>query len=464
MELNEIISLLGDFKELQKKISDTRDFSDVTTYQKQYDPLQHDIMDTTIRKDKLIETAEGKRNVKVSRIPTSLQKKIVAMAAAFLCGNPIELISDPKEGVEKNLFDIIVKIWRDNKLDFYSKKLAKLMMSETEVAELWYAEDAEKLYWAGTANDIPKVTKRLRMRILSNEDGDQMFPVFNNAGDMVAFGRGYTLKIDGKDEEHFDIYLNDKTILGVKAPGQSEWESKEVPNPAGKIPVIYYSQKYPEWRDVQKLIDRLEILLSNHADSNDYFASPSYFVVGELDGWFEKGEQGKVIKGQSGSDVKVLSWDQSPESLKMEFNNLRSLIFDLSDTPDISIEQMKSLGTYSGIALKMLFMGAHLKASDKEETFGVGIQRRINFLKTAIARSINTSLAKGEVLNIEPKFEYFMPKNVQEMIDILQTATSAKILSIESAVAQNPLVSDAEQEKKKLDGEKAASSEDEPIL
>jgi hypothetical protein len=55
-------------------------------------------------------------------------------------------------------------------------------------------------------------------------------------------------------------------------------------NVFGKIPVIYYTIKEPIWSIVQPLIDRMEVLISNQADANDYFASPMV-TSGQASAW-----------------------------------------------------------------------------------------------------------------------------------------------------------------------------------
>ena len=126
---------------------------------------------------------------------------------------------------------------------------------------------------------------------------------------------------------------------------------------------------------------------------------------------------------------------------------------------------MNSLGTYSGIALKMLFMAAHLKAAEKEENFGKSIQRRINFLKYALASYINTDLEDAVSMDIEPKFEYYLPKDVNEIITLLSTATGgASILSQKTAVGLNPLVQDADKELTEIKDNEAAAATDQNKL
>lgn len=456
MEINEIIELSSDFGTLKNKITNeaAKKVTNVAGYLKEYEPAYHKSMDTTMRPDKIITTDQGPSTVPVTRLALPLQKKIVAMAAAFLCGNPIKLNCTPVTEEEKKMLEVIERTWESNKLDYQSKTIAKILFSETEVAEIWYRDAADPTYWANTVNQ--NRPHRLRMKVVANSLGDSLYPVFNKMGDMIAFGREYSIKVNGKNEPHLDIYTDTTTYLG-KNTGNA-WEMSEEKNLFGKIPVIYYSQPAPEWADVQSLIDRLEKALSNHGDTNDYFSSPMVKVKGEIKGFASKGESGKVIELTDGAEADYMSWDQSPKSQELEFKNLRSLIFDMTDTPDISIEQMKSLGTYSGIALKMLFLSAHLKAADKEENFGVCIQRRINFIKAAMT-IINVDLGKASSLVISPRFEYFLPKDDAGLIDMLFTATGSKpIMSQESAVKHNPLITDHEKEIAKVKEETTVDS------
>jgi SPP1 family phage portal protein len=470
MELEELLALVPDYGKTVEQISalETEHDKDISKYQDQYNPKGHPILDTALRPDKIIKadtidangnaTAESTTSVAVARLPVPIQKKIVALAAAFLCGHPIQLDCNPKDKGQEDLLAVIKKTWDDNKLDYYSKKLAKLMMAETKVAEIWYVENAEEGYWADTPNQNAKF--RLRVKILSYKAGDKLYPVFNANGDMIAFGRAYVVKVGDSNEDHFDLYTDAKNYLGKK-PSGGQWEVKPEANAFGKIPIIYYTQEIPEWNDVQEMIERIEKLISNHADTNDYNGSPIVVIKGEIKSFSKKGETGKVVElsGENAS-AEYMSWDQSPESLKLEHEHLSRWIMFMTSTPDISFETMKAIGALSGSALKLLFLDAHLKASDKEETFGVGIQRRINFLKAAMVK-INTAMEKGQTLSIKPKFEYYLPKDEKEIIDMLLAATgsSKAVLSQKTAVALNPLVKDPDIELDNIDAEKAEAQQ-----
>ena len=136
----------------------------------------------------------------------------------------------------------------------------------------------------------------------------------------------------------------------------------------------------------------------------------------------------------------------------MEDENLNRAIAKYTHTPDISLDNLKSIGALSGIALRTFFMDAHLKASDKEEIFGIGVTRRINFLKSAVA-ILDSRLKQGKRVNIKPVFTYFLPKDIQGEITSIVSAVNAGIISKESAVKINPLVEDWESELEKINQE-----------
>lgn len=450
MEPQELATLVtSDFEKLKSRIIESKAKIISSDDYKDIDVEQHEVVtDMVSRPDKAVTTEQGPKTVKVARIPQSYQKLIVNRAVAFLVGNPINLISQPKDRLQKDLLSIIQKVWSDNKLDYLTRTTCRFQMSETEVAEIWYIETTSPDYWIGTSMQGKNL--RLRVQILANSLGDFLYPVFDRFGDMIAFGRGYFVMIDEMQVEHFDVYTSNNIYYGTFLDGQ--WEIEPVTHTLGKLPVIYYSQPTSEWYDVQRMIQRKEVLGSNHADTNDYNGSPIIAAYGKVLGFSAKGESGKVLELEKGSDIKILSWDSLPESLKMERDDLNASIMKMSDTPDISFETMKGLGTFSGIALKMLFLGAHMKASNHEELFGQSIQRRINLIKFALTR-MSVSFKPGLNLDIKPEFKYYLPKDNKEEVDILVAAVGAGILSVETAIELNPLIKDAMVEKARVKAE-----------
>lgn len=461
MEIEELKALLPNYEELKSAIMREKIFifgeaieNEFDLRFSQYNIKSHDIYDTSKRPNKVVQNGPETFSVEVARLPVPYQKKIVQMATTFLLGNPVVLSAKPVAQVEMDMYNMLVKTWQDNKLDYEGPALTEAVLSMTEAAELWYTEPAPTDYWKGTPMDGCKF--RLRYMLLSRTAidgnqgsvsiGDRLYPVFNSKKDLIAFGRMYYTRVNNEPVQHFDIYTDSINYLSVKLTTNSDWTVKEESNTLGKIPVVYYYKSHTDWHDVQPLIERKEKSISNHADDNDYTGSPLLIVEGEINSFAKKGEQGKILELKNGAKASYLQPTGAPQSVKLEQDNLDSLIHDMSDTPRISFEQITGIGKLSGLALKLLFMGPHMKAAKNETVIGKGFQRRINFLKTALSR-LKVTLAPALALSVKPVFEYYIPKDDEAYINMLNVATGGQAtLSQETALTLSPLVGDPEAE------------------
>lgn len=437
----------------------------------QWNPKDHDVFDTAKRPDKatkkkvIDETgaeAEVRAMEPVTRIGIPFQRIIVQRAVGFLLGNPVKA----KRYIEDNdkqqvtLADMIDITLDDNKAKYFDRKLARTVKSQCQAAELWYVVEDPK-FWQkrkSVTGTIPKY--KIRCTLLSPSTGDKLFPYFDETGDMVAFSREYILKDGEKNVTHLDTWTADHVIKRAQVDGV--WTEERTPNQLRKIPVIYYSQPEPDWGTVQTMIDRYEKKISNFGDTNDYFGSPMVKVKGTIKSLPEKTTSGKVIQMDADSDASYMSWDQSPESEKLEFELLYKMIHAMTQTPTISFAEMQAIGgEMSGFAIKLLFADAHMKAENDIELFGEMYQRRLNLLKFILGSVLKPDLdAAVDTLQVEPEFTPYLPKNVKETVDILAVARGNKaLISRETALENNPLVGDIETELQRMQADADAEAE-----
>ena len=417
----------------------------IEEYKKQYRVDGHKVLDKTVRQDKLVKIDENEvRSEPVGRIPISFQKKIVSTATSFAFGNPVELHAEPKNDNEKKVLEAIDTIFDDNKIDSFNRRMCKDILRCTQFAEIWHISEQAEIF-----DDYGFPTKmKLRVTPISPWDDNRLYPFFDLNGDMIAFSRHFSYKeIDGKITEYFETYTDEEIVIWQKKQGDKFMQLKKSNNQIKKIPVVFGKDDNVDWADVQQLIERLEYLLSNFADTNDYHGSPTIFIQGNIQGFAKKGESGKIIQGDNGSTAQYLSWANAPESVKLEIETLFKLIFSLTQTPDISFESVKGLGSISGVALKMLFLDAHLKVKDKQSIFDDYLKRRVNIVKAFIGQ-MSTQLAKdAKSLKITPKIVPFMVMDDKEKIDNLLAANGNQpLISQKNSIAQSGLVDDAEQE------------------
>lgn len=440
--------------------------------EKQYDPYRHKIFDDKYRPKKTISVPTGKtdpitgkmlyKRKKVDRVCIAIpcQKVIVDRAVGFLAGNPVEYkmsvdgvqVKSPTDR-QTTLFEAVKKVYHQNKMKYFDKRLCRSVFRAREAAELWYMET--------TPDGRVDISGKMRVKLLSPIFGDKLYPHFDDFDRMDGFAREYKVWDEmGTAVNHFDVYTD--TLVYQYIDNGDSWVLVDgVPKVHGftKIPVVYYRQDKSEWEDVEWAIERVEDCISNWGDTNDYFGTPKYFVKGKLKGFAEKGEQGAVFEGEKDTAMNVLSWDNSPASVQGEIAELFDIIFTYSHSADISFNRMKELGNNtSGAAIRLMLTDPHMNAADKTELFGEMFTRRSNIVANGICNTgiivsgIPMSVAEG--VEFEPVFKPFIPKNDVETLQLISSSTGGKATTSQRrAIELNPLNDDPQKIEKEMQQE-----------
>lgn len=421
---------------------------------KDYDVFNHDVFNHKKRPRRYKKVAEGRPingvpqlvdvEVPVNRVGIPFQKLIVDTAVAFLTGGEIELVATPVGDIEQRMFDWIKQTWDDNKLDFENTTIAETMMSQLECAELWFRDVDDD------GNQV------MKMNIIAPATGYVLQPIFDGIGNLIGLAMGYKKNdVEGKKVDYYDLYtIGDDGFAELRKyikdgtgwvyiqyiADQVEGLPPEKANaiiklPYKKLPLMYYCQATSEWYDVQSMIERKETIRSNHGDTNDYSGSPVLFGRGKIRSAPDKGDPGKFLSTDDvNGDLKYVTPDGAPDSLKLEDEELNELIFLCSQTPNLSINNLKGLGSVpSGAAFERLLIAAYMKAKKKQRgNFGKTIQRRINFLKSAAA-VLFPELKPAVKMNIKVKYSLF---NIDDIADRIQNALNAN--------GQKPIMSQEE--------------------
>lgn len=407
-----------------------------------YDENKHKILQ---RPDKIVNTYEkvidngvektrktGTKDIRTAKIPFTFEKKIVETAVAFLFGAPVT-ISAVESKDEKNLSEIM-RAWNAARMDYHNKSLARRIKVEGRAAELLTFDESD--------------SSKIRIQILSRKHGFKIYPWFEGNGNLKYILIEYTeVGEDGSETGIQKVYSKEKiwTITDGKVNA-----AEEAVNKLKRIPIVYYEQGACEWEDVKTNIEKYDERASRHSDTNDYLGAPAIKAKGTIGRMPDKDSDVRLyqikpdISGDKASygDVEYLTYDSLPESVKLDLDRNEEAIFKMTFTPDISFNNVKGIGNISGKALKLLFLDAIVKAKNSEEIYGVGINRRLNLI----------AAMKGmQPVPVKIEFNSILPDFIDEILTNLSTATGGKqILSTETAVAQNPLVSDPKQESEKI--------------
>lgn len=456
--MNELCKLLNipEDSPIQKIIEALKQDKDKTKIiekaKKELDPKQHDIMNPILRRPK--NKDEKDKNKDVISIALAYQKLIVRKEKAMIFGNQPILRANPNDETEKAVLKAIERILHDIKEPSFNRKLAESIGSFTEGGELWYLKEGEEHDSYGF-----KTKMKIKAMLLSLKNSSQLYPCKDDFDDMICFSRNYIKKIEGKEVEYFEVYTQNFTYLFSNF---KEWElvegypKKQV---LEKIPAVFGEQENVSWYDVQDLIERIEVLVSDHGEVNDRNAYPILKVIGKLKNYLNKGPGGGVELTE-GSDLEYLTWNQATDSIKLEIDNLVKNIQLFSQTPNISFDEVKSLGALSGTALKMLFLDAHLKVMEKREIYDEYLQRRINIIKKILATLNPAWKTAIDNLVIEPEIVPFMVENEKEQVEIALLKNGNKPLESHEKSVKNWQGQDTEDYEKIKQEERDANNVD----
>jgi len=473
---------------------------------KEIDPKEHAIYDESKRKRKTVvkpimgsdgkPEKDDKGNIKTrtetidpTRLSLSLQDIIVTRRVAFMNLGRVKLTAEPSTDQEKRAFNLLQRLRENNKVSFKESEIATILNEELQVAKLYYSVDTDDAsHWGGLSN----VKKDFKMQILAPSKGDNLLPVFDSRANLVYFGRGYTRTVDilelianggdaaeaEKEIKCLDIYSKDflyrfeqgDGVKGEQAEGNWIYLGK-IELPYGKMPLSYYFKKKPIWAPVQPIIERLETCLSDVSDANSYNASPLLAFL-NVDGAQaqEKGEQGKAValkgaKDGPPADVKYVTWDQVISAVKFEVDTLVNFIYSLTQTPNISFEEMKALGDLSGVAFDRVFIDAHLAARKEiEGGYGELIQRGINIEKALLA-SMETSLkAAFSTLNVGFEAPHFKLEDLEADVALAIQAKEGGLISNETAMGISGLITNVQDEMAKIKAEGSAAGDEGTVM
>lgn len=398
---------------------------------RQYDPTKHPVMNKSLYPD--ITTDEGIELV--TRITCDLQRLAVKRMTELCCGIPVKRIYNPENDRQKEIAAYIENILTRNRIDSVNVERLNMLFAGCEVMTLWYAtEDKNNIY----GFDSPL---KFRCRNFSPMLGDELYPLFDEYGDMIAMSVGYTRKIGKKSVAFFDAYTADKHIKYSNEGGDwAEVENEDIT--VGKIPCIYIYRPTPIWEDTSKTVYEIEWALSRNGNYLRKNSKPLFVVFADEEVRYnqegnEKKEFKAVLQFPKGSTANYVTWEQAVENLKFYINELRSQFFTQLQLPDWSYEKM-SQQALSGESRKQLFIDAQMKVHDESGRLLEGFDREVNvvkaFLKTALPESYHADI---DALKVETKITAFSITDTKETVDMLIVANGgAPIMSQRESIEE----------------------------
>lgn len=386
----------------------------------EYDPTKHPVMNKQLYPD-LVKDDGVER---VTRITLSFQRLAAKRMSELLCGIPVKRIYKPEDEKQQQVATFLEKIFDRNRINSVNTDRTNAFFAGCEIFTLWYAvEQKNNMY--GFASPL-----KLRCRTFSPMLGDELYPFFDEYGDMVAMSIGYTRKVGRKNVQYFDTYTDDRHIKWSNESG--EWLAVEdEKTTVGKIPGIYTFRPTPIWEDTSRNVYEMEWTLSRNGNYIRENSKPKFIVCADEIIQYGDEKPGNkefksVMQYPTGAKAEYVTWSQAIESLKFQIDTLRNLFFTQLQLPDWSYEKM-SQQALSGESRKQMFIDAELKVQDESGRWLEFFDREINvakaFLKLMLGQAWHEAI---DALPVENVITPYRITDRKEEVETLMTANGNK--------------------------------------
>lgn len=419
-----------------------------------YEPKLHEIAtDTVTRKDKI--RKDGSKE-EASRIYIGLEKLLVKRMTEFMFAIPVKRIYHNIEGNEtrQQIAKAIEAIYKYARIDSENIKRGNAYFASCEIFTIWYVvEKPNTLYGFNSKY-------KLKCKTYSPMDGVKLYPLLDELDDMLAMSFEYKKKVKDEEITYFETYTADKHYKwrqqgsGWEAVGTAE-EIRLM-----KIPGVYAFRPVPIYHGLTRIRKELEYTLSRNSDVIAYNAAPVIKIAGQIKGEEDKGESRRIYRVENGGDVSYVSWSQAIEALKYHVETLLKLYWMQSQMPDVSFDNMKSLGNIGYDARQMLLTDAHLKVGDESGAWIESFEREASVIKEFL-KYMNASW-KGEIDNIEIEhiITPFIQQNEDATADRLLKLNGGKpVMSQLESIQQAGYSNDAQATLAQIQQEEAASAQ-----
>lgn len=423
MDINEILNLSDPEKiigTLKSKSVQTPNWGGAKGLVNEYDPNRHPVMNRSLYPDIV---GDHGTLTHVTRVTYDLQRLAVKRTTELVTGVPVRRIYKPDNDKQQQVAKVMERIFEKNRINSVNIERFSELFASCEIMTLWYAVQSPNNVY-GVQSEL-----KLRCRTFSPMKGDDLFPLFDEYGDLIALSVGYSRKIGNKSINYFDAYTKDRHIKWQNNEGWSVLEDE--PITLGKIPGIYTYRPTPVWEDTSKLVYEMEWAMSRNGNYLRENSKPLFVVFADDNITYnQEGETDKefksVLQFPQGSTAQYVTWQQAVDNLKFYISELRQSFFTQLQLPDWSYESMKAT-PMSGESRKQLFIDAQLKVKDESGRLLEFLDREINVVKQFVKIILGDAFAADvDALQVENEITPYTITDDADTISMLQMANGNK--------------------------------------
>ena len=376
---------------------------------------------------------------------------------------PVKRIySKPHDNKEKAFQRAIEKVYDSVRINGVNSKRMYAYFASCEICTFWYVVDGKvehERYGFKTKSKIRCRSFSPMPKKFSGIRQAQIYPYFDDMDDLIVLSVGYK---DAESADHFDAFTEDKVYYYEKV--SNKWQLTDIDNPLEKIPAIYLTRSLPVYYGISQDRDDIEFTISRSSDNIRKNSSPILKIKGKLQGEMPVGDTVRqVYQLENNGDLDLVSPVLTTSDAKTHVGMLKEIIQEVTQLPDLSMENIKGIGAQSGEARKTLLMDPHLKVGDESHDIIWALDREFEIVK-AIVCYLNPDWEKYQyTTTCRQVITPFVQNDKTTDINNYSKA-SGVLMSQKSAVEQADLVEDPEADYEQMMKENAQKAERERMV
>jgi hypothetical protein len=437
--------------ELKQKEIDLPDWE--TKLKHEYFPSLHPVMTDPTYRDKPSKNGL----IKVTRATRGLQRRAVKIMTGMMFGIPVKRVYEFDEKNErlKKAAEIMEAVFQANRIDAVNVDRGIKYNAACEFATLWYGiKEDNELY--GEKSKLKIRCKNFSpMSSRPNDSGENIYPRFDEYGDLIAISIEYSRTEDGKTVQYFDTYT--ATDHTKYRRGDDGWEivEEEKIESIDKIPFVWNYRPSPIWEDSNN-VNEIEWANSRNGNYLRRNSVPVFAVQDDVKVTFgneTSDEERIILQGSSTGSMEYKTWDQAVESLKYHVDGLEKSFFSDIQIPNFSREEMSGTAE-SGEAKRYMFVETHIKVLEEQCPWLETFSREVNVMKAFLKAAISAYAKEFDALRVKHIITPFEIANESQTITNISNAVTSGIASVDTGMRRLNWVKDFEEEKKRIDADK----------
>jgi len=406
----------------------------------EYDVMEHEVMTDQIeRKDR--------KGVKAARITYGMQKLATRRMTQMAFTLPVKrTYKHGNDSLKMEQAKALERLYYKARIDSLNKKRFKAYFASCEMATIWYVvEQDNNDYGFNSKYKLRQVTYSPMDEKFSGLEQAEIYPLFDEYGDMIALSVEFMHKEDEKEVYYFETYTSEKKYSWKKVDGV--WIDNGVSKvPIGKIQGVYINRSAPIWEDQTNNIREIEYTLSRQSDIIRRNTAPVMKVKGRLiDTPAPQSDVSReVYQFENDGDVDYVKPPVDHESVDSFVNTLKNNIAEELQLPSLALKDITSIGLTEE-SRKQILIDAHLKVGEEEGDIIEFLSREGNVLKAFLGlMNAKWKDSIGE-LEVEHEIVPFVMNSETTDIENLSKATGGKpIMSQRTAIQRAGYISEEE--------------------